>query len=200
MPNCNRLPTRSLIYHTPSTHNPKNSMTKLTHHPLRLFAALACCAAFGACSEDTDNPKYASEPPVFTGFEVKPLDETATEVKAGERFVVTLKQSRKGKLLYAGQYAWEATSNAGDASHRYKQSVIYDQEPQEPTDTMMVSKAGTYKVTFSGKYKTSGQVVNWQKKYGTGYTTDFADGGKVTYTLPSWQYYTVKAEYTFTVR
>ena len=44
-----------------------------------------------------------------------------------------------------------------------------------------------------------GQVVNWQEKYGTGYTTDLADGGKVTYTLPSWQYFTVKAEYTFTV-
>ena len=80
---------------------------------------MACGAALCACSEDTDNPKYASEPPVFSGFEVKPLDENATEVKAGERFVVTLKQSRAGKLLYLGQYGWEATSNAGDASHRY---------------------------------------------------------------------------------
>lgn len=198
MPNYNRLPLLTLSFVT-LIYKPKNSMTQLTHHSLRLFAALACGAALCACSEDTDNPKYASEPPVFSGFEVKPLDENATEVKAGERFVVTLKQSRAGKLLYLGQYGWEATSNAGDASHRYTQSVIYDHKPQEPTDTMIVTQPGTYKVTFSGKYKTSGQVVNWQEKYGTGYTTDLADGGKVTYTLPSWQYFTVKAEYTFMV-
>ena len=55
---------------------------------LAVFCALAILVGLAACSEDPDNPKYTSRPPVFSGVEVNSLDGDST-LRAGKELVVT---------------------------------------------------------------------------------------------------------------
>ena len=53
---------------------------------------LTCCASaalFVSCSEDSDNEKYASKAPVFSGMQIYDAQgNKVSKVKAGEKFVV----------------------------------------------------------------------------------------------------------------
>ncbi|MCI7050373.1 MAG: hypothetical protein MR971_02280, partial [Bacteroidales bacterium] len=60
--------------------------------------------------------------------------------------MVTARQKSLGKLLNNTTYTW--SDSEGQLSHKYTQKVIYDQETQHPTDTVVAPSAGAYKLTM----------------------------------------------------
>lgn len=162
------------------------------------FLLAAAALSLTSCSDDSDNEKYRSEPPTLSDISVKPLSGNGTQIRVGERFVATAEQSKKGRLLNSTSYSWSCSSD--NLSHLYLRSVIYDNENQNPTDTLVATAAGTYTLTFTGTYNASGNTQIWAQKYGSTFTEDFASGdGKVTYTTGGLLRFTVTATKTFKV-
>jgi len=153
-----------------------------------LFALALLIAS--SCSEHYDDAKYASLPPSFSDMTFTNLDDTT--IKAGDKIVATAVQSSIGRLLNGTNYTWTATPDEG-VTHKYKSFVIYDNETANPTDTIVFPTAGTYTVTLTSKYKSSG---NNQAVDGTSTFTD----GKVTYTTGGLLYYSVVVEKTVVVK
>lgn len=137
-----------------------------------------------SCSEDSDNPKYTSLPPQFSHVETNNLDGDST-LRVGERIIFTAVQSKKGKLLYKATYNWG--NKKGDATHSFTENVIYDNNPANPTDTVVFAHPGTYTITLNAKYHISGNYDNIN-------STEMWEDGRVTYSTPSWQYYMVDIE------
>lgn len=143
------------------------------------------------CAEDDE--KYRSEPPMIADMVITSLKDGSNEVHVGDRFIVTLQQKKKGLRLNATQYTWNA-SPSDDISHRYNRSVIYDQERQDPVDTLIATQSGNYRISFIGKYNASGNTNVWSHKHGATFTESFGDGnGQVTYTTGGILYFTVQA-------
>lgn len=146
------------------------------------------------CSEDSGNEKYRSEPPMFSDMTVKSLSTGESEVHVGDMFVVTAEQKKLGRLLNSTTYTW-SISPSENISQKYQQSAIYDQERQNPTDTLIASQAGEYTVTFQARYNASGNTSVWSSRYGYSFSENFADGnGKATYTTGGLLYFAVTAE------
>lgn len=144
-----------------------------------------------SCSEETDNPKYRSEPPMLSDITVTSLDGNS-EIHAGQRFLATAVQSKLGRLLNTTSYTW--TGNSDNVSHAYEKSVIYDNDTHNPTDTLVASAAGTYTITFTGKYNASGNTQIWAQQKGSSFSEEFESGdGKVTYFTGGLLYFTVTA-------
>lgn len=154
-----------------------------------------CALAFGglsiSCSDNADDPKYRSLPPMFSDMELKTLNGGDTTLRAGEEIIATALQSKKGRLLNGTDYNWTATP-AG-TTHRFRKSVIYDKESFNPTDTLIFETPGVYQLTFKGKYRTSGQSQ---------VVSDIVDikHGKITYQTPTFQYYNVIIEKRIVVK
>lgn len=117
-----------------------------------VFSAIVATSMFG-CSSDEE--KYASHPPVFEDVEFHCLSDGSHELKAGEPFVATVIQKQKGKLLNNTKYRWEFEKEE-NVSHKYKTSVIYDKQSENPTDTITITTPGRYELVFSAEYNLSG--------------------------------------------
>lgn len=148
----------------------------MTLHTLskHILAAGTLCLGFAAlasCSNDDD--KYTSLPPTLSDITVVDLETGSTTLRAGRLLLATAKQHTRGHLLYKATYSWTPDGD-GNFSHRYVKGVVYDQEPADPVDTLIVSKAGTYTLQFKATYAISGK--------GNGYydSGKFEGGGSYT--------------------
>lgn len=157
----------------------------------RLTIAFTALILFVAgCSDNADDPKYRSLPPEISDLTLAPLD-GSTELRANTPIVATVQQKKLGRLLHGATYSWKTSPI--DIDHKYVKGVIYDQEPQNPTDTITFANKGTYTLTFTGRYKRS----NYSGQHN--YSVDISDG-KVTYSTPSLMYYDVKVEKTVRIK
>ena len=149
---------------------------------LLLVTCLLSWNIFTACSEDENNPKYTSLPPEIVDVEVQPLNNPDGQVKAGEPFVVRAIQQKKGRLLYKATYEWKAAPTEDGVTHKYTKQVVYDNQPTDPTDTLVINYPGMYTIKLNATYYISGsyQIINKTNEW---------QGGKATYsTASSWQY------------
>lgn len=143
-------------------------------------------ALLAACSEDWDSPEYQSRSPMFSAMTLKNLEGEDDGVwRAGVPIVATAVQSRTGSLLYKAVYEWTCSSE--DVTHKYRSTVVYDNENDNPTDTLTFAQPGSYRLTFRGRYHISG---NAEMLNGSEAIPD----GTVTYSTPSWMYYDVTVE------
>ena len=157
----------------------------------RLTIAFTALILFVAgCSDNADDPKYRSLPPEISDLTLAPLD-GSTELRANTPIVATVQQSKLGTLINKTTYSWKTSPI--DIDHKYVKGVIYEQEPQNPTDTITFANKGTYTLTFTGRYHTSG---GYEQR---NYSVEIPDG-KVTYSTPSLMYYDVKVEKTVRIK
>lgn len=151
---------------------------------------LLLTSALASCSEHWDDEKYRSLPPEFSDMQFQMLD-GSSELTSGSPMVATAVQQSTGRLLYKATYSWTCSPDA--TSQAYKEGVIYDQENYNPTDTLTLPSPGTYKLTFKGRYYTSGNYEN------RNYSVEIPDG-TATYTTPTFMYYEVEVTKNVTVK
>ncbi len=172
----------------------------MRHTTHTLFAAV-CAAAlvFAAASCGDDDEKYRSEPPKIARITVSPHD-GHTSIRAGERFVATAVQSKTGVNLYKATYVWTAVSSGtGTASSKQnKGEVVYDNDSGDCTDTLVVTEAGKYTLTFSADYRPSGSTENWISKNGSSFSESLDGGGTASYSAGV-TLFRVKAVYSVNV-
>lgn len=133
-----------------------------------------------ACTNDSNDSKYRSEPPQFSEVTLQSLTTGTSTIKAGEKFVVTANQKNKGRLLNKTTYAWSISpSNEGD-SQKYDNVVIYDNNSVNPTDTVVINTPGQYTITFTGTYNASGNTTVWSNSKGSSFS-EYWNDGHVTY-------------------
>lgn len=163
-----------------------------TSFPLLLFFVLT----LASCGDDD----YASEPPLLDDITVKSLSTGSDEIHAGEKLVATAVQRKRGKLLYKAKYQWSISDEDESISHKYKTAVVYDYEPQDPTDTLIINKAGTYTLKFYGHYDNSGSTNEWGDKHGYSFTENFNEKKfSATYTTGGAITFEINATKTITV-
>ncbi len=162
-----------------------------------LLLTFASAATLVSCSEDSNNEKYASKAPIFSGMQIYDAQgNKVTKVNAGEKFVVVAEQSQKGSLLNATTYVWSIAPSVDGLVHKQNlaNDVIYDHQSQNPTDTLTIGVAGTYTLTFKGTYNASGNTSSWGSQYGWTNTQYWQDGtGHVVYGLRGLYGFTVTA-------
>lgn len=156
---------------------------------LLLAGACALTLTLGSCSDKSD--EYLSRPPEFSDLTVTNLN-GSDEIRVGDRVVLTAVQGRYGKWLNRTTYSWD--SDPALAGHSYKPGAIYDQEAQNPTDTVTLAYSGAQKFTFTGKYKISAGV-----DYSYNYTAEPTPGCRVKYSAVGIFDYIVTVEKTIKV-
>ncbi len=157
----------------------------MAKHILPALAAFAAAAAFTSCSQDSDNPKYAQKPPMFSDLSVVEYSTGSTTLHVGEKVVATAVQKSTGRQLNKTTYSWSLSPNEEENTHRYTSQVIYDYEQGNPVDTITFQKSGDYTLTFNAVYNGSGNTTTWAKQYGSDYSERLDDRGitKATYTV-----------------
>lgn len=137
-----------------------------------LLGALAL-ATLSGCSED----EYISRSPRFSDVTFENIDGSST-IYAGDRIVATAVQGTKGKYLNGTTYAW-SVSPSDDVQQKYKTGCIYDNESENPTDTIVFPSSGTYTITLKATYKTSaeGESVSATSTFESGSGTATYSGG-----------------------
>jgi len=169
---------------------------KLKSIPLLFLISLPL--VFTACTDDEE--KYASEPPLFSNITAKVKGTGSEELHVGDSIVITAVQSKAGRLLYQAKYNWSSTPD-GLTHLKPSQTVVYDNEPQDPSETVIATAAGSYTLTFSAKYDNSGNTTYWGNKYGYSFTQSFeTGGGSATYNTGGAFYFTVTATKTIKVQ
>ncbi len=153
----------------------------------KLLIFFAAVTILGSCSQDT----YRSEPPRFSDISVKKLSGTGA-IHVGDRVVISLVETSKGKLLNTTTYSWSFNPSAGVRNQKYMQGTIYDKNTSVPVDTVTVTAAGSISVTFVGKYSVSGNEVI------KGYKLDFPNNGSV-YCTSSPLLYQITATKSFNI-
>lgn len=145
--------------------------------------------------EDNDE-KYHSEPPTIADITFQSLATGSSEIHVGEKFVATLKQRKKGRLLHTARYTWNTTPDG--LTHRYTPSVIYDKENSNPTDTLIATTPGKYEINFTGSYEASGNNTTvWSNKYGKDFTAMLNDGeGTARYITDGMFHFTLRVQKT----
>ncbi len=146
-----------------------------------LIAACSVVLAFSAvwgCSDHNDDEKYRSQPPEISDMTVTGLDGSST-LRTGDKLLATVVQSTKGRLLYRATYEWSSSPSDGVSLSPNKKGVVYDNENDNPTDTIVFSTPGTYTITFSGTYNISGGYEHHNK------TVDI-ENGTIVYSTPNW--------------
>ncbi len=136
-----------------------NTYIPLQRHKMNklfLLALPTLCLWLASCSNDDD--KYRSTPPTLSEITIHSLEDNASStLYVGDRFVATAVQSSKGHLLYKATYKWTISPTDGvDYSQRAKSTVIYDNEPSDPTDTIVINTPGEYNITLNATYGASG--------------------------------------------
>lgn len=112
---------------------------------IRAIGAVALVGMLSGCEDDEE--KYRSEPPLVADMVVTSLKDGSSNIHVGDKFTVTLVQKKKGRLLNASKYSWSSTPS-GLAHKNALQSVIYDQESQNPVDTLTADAVGDYRINF----------------------------------------------------
>ena len=160
---------------------------------LLLVTCLLSWNIFTACSEDENNPKYTSLPPEIKDVEVQPLNNPDGQVKAGEPFVVRAIQQKKGRLLYKAVYKWQTAPTEDGVAHKYTQQVVYDTQPADPTDTLVIDHPGMYTIKMNATYYMSGsyQIINKTNEW---------QGGQATYSTASSLQYKIDLEHKVQVK
>ena len=146
-----------------------------------------------SCDDNADDPKYRSLPPEFEDMTFQMLESKDTVIKAGEKVLATCVQSKPGRLLNLTRYNW--TADRKEVTHRFKKELQagYDNENQNPTDTLTFPAPGIYNLTFNARYFTSGNYQIVSKIVSI-------DHGKITYKTPSFQFYDVQIEKKIVVK
>lgn len=163
---------------------------KLPH----FFCISLAAVALAACSSHADDEEYRSEPPKFADITVRSLADGGSTVRVGEQFVATAVQSKTGRLLNGSDYVWTITP-ADSVTHRFKKYAIYDNEPQNPTDTILVKAPGQYEINFTGTYRASGNTTFWTGNY----NEKLDNGTRVSYSLNGLLSFDVVVRKTITV-
>lgn len=127
---------------------------------------------------------YISTCPVIHDMTFKSVVTETDRIVAGEKFVATVEQARKGHLLYRADYAWSDGRDEGIHKPTFT-TLVYDSEPINPTDTIIFTNPGVHQVKLVAKYRISGNADPSVVR------TDEIPGGIVQYQLPSWMYYLV---------
>lgn len=153
----------------------------------KFLMSFVTVAVLGSCSQDT----YRSEPPRFSDISVKKLSGTGA-IHVGDRVVISLVETSKGKLLNNATYSWSFNPSAGVRNQKYMQGTVYDKNTSVPTDTVTVTTAGSIAVIFVGKYSVSGNEVIKE------YKLDFPSNGSV-YCTSSPLLYQITATKSFNV-
>lgn len=148
-------------------------MNNMMKRILFFVFVLAGTLWMASCSENSDDPKYRSKMPEFSDLSIAAKD--GGTLKAGSDVVATAIQSSKGRLLGTTTYEWSIEPLNDEANHRYRKSVIYDVQSENPVDTLCFPSAGTYEVKLVGKYGLSGQYDTYNS------TVSLENGTKVTY-------------------
>lgn len=151
-----------------------------------VIAAIASIVMLSSCSEDSNNSKYASIPPTFSDMIMQSAasGQTLTKVKAGQTFVAIMQQKSVGRLLNKTTYSWSITPAVTGLVHKQNLSsdVVYDQQTQNPTDTLILDQPGTYTLTFTASYNASGNTTNWSSQYGASFSEYTSDNlGRIQY-------------------
>lgn len=125
-------------------------LLKLSFLLTLLLVTLAAC-------KDDDYTAYA---PLYSGMEVRSLTTGSDQIHVGERFVAEVTQSQTGSMIYRAKYNWTITDESEDYVSHYRngnpKEVVYDNDPSNPLDTIRISKAGTYTISFSANFWGSG--------------------------------------------
>ncbi len=102
--------------------------------------------------------------------------------------------------LYKATYVWTAVSSGtGTASSKQnKGEVVYDNDSGDCTDTLVVTEAGKYTLTFSADYRPSGSTENWISKNGSSFSESLDGGGTASYSAGV-TLFRVKAVYSVNV-
>jgi len=140
----------------------------------KIYLLLFALTFLAACGDDD----YDSYPPTFSAMTFANLSGAADDFRVGDRIVATAVQKKKGTLLYGSSYAWEIEPAEGVSHQRSYGGGVYDNAPQNPTDTIVFSAAGSYKVTLNAEYKPSGG-----KGLTGSYTEALDSGGSATYSV-----------------
>ena len=159
----------------------------------KILMFLCCALALGIFATSCEEDDYTSQPPTFSDMTFTMVEDGSTDLRAGERVLATCVQSKKGHLLNLTKYNWSADTEKVTHSYKKELKAGYDNESQNPTDTLVFENPGTYKVTFSARYTTSGD-------YNVVSRVDKIDQGKITYKTPSFQFYDVIIEKRVTVK
>ena len=165
----------------------------MKNRTLTALAALAAATAFTSCSQDSDNPKYAQKPPMFSDLSVEEYGTGSATIHVGQKAVATAVQKSTGRQLNKTTYSWTLSPNEETNTHRYTSQVIYDYENQNPVDTITFQKSGDYTLTFQATYNGSGNTTTWANQYGNEYSERLDDRGLTKAT------YTVRPNFGFTV-
>lgn len=161
-----------------------------------MFAVAAVAAMTTSCKEHTNDLEYGSMAPRIADLTIQSLNPEHSQVRVGDRFVVTAVQQKKGRLLNRTTYKW---SNSSSFEQKYTNYTAYDAGNFNPTDTLIATSAGDCKVTFQGEYKTSGSNINsWLHTYGAISSEKLPGNGLVSYSA-SMSIFKIKAEKTFTI-
>ena len=124
---------------------------------LSLFVALVAALALSSCEKE-DTTSYM---PTWKGFTVAP-----NPVTPGDSVTVTACQDQIGHLIYKAIYNWEVTYHLRDmigadsvVTKTFSKTVIYDNEPLDPSIRFLVPEEVTrdVRVSFQGRYMYSGQ-------------------------------------------
>lgn len=149
-----------------------------------LFAVVATLFVLVGCESHENDSKYRSYYPIIEDMVFESLVTGTNRVVAGEPFVATVKQAQLGHLLYGAEYVWSDGREEGTHSP-FPKSVVYDANPINPTDTIVMPNSGRQQIKMVATYKISGGY-----DASAAAIVDIPDG-RVQYDVPSWQYYKV---------
>lgn len=135
--------------------------------------------AIVACSSDDE--KFKSVSPRFSKITLTNLNTSEGSLQAGQPFVATAVQSSKGRLLNSTQYKWHI-EDTDNVSHKYTSGIIYDHQPENPSDTILISHPGRYELVFTADYNISGVAT------GANLTESLTNGGTATYQVSTLKY------------
>ena len=115
---------------------------------LLLLICIISATCFYSCSNDDDDVK--SKLPTFSDM----VFSTDT-MHVGQTIQAIAVQSSKGKLLDRTTYTWSLSD-----STYYSNTVIYDNNNENPSSYFIPKEAGKYTLKLVAKYNVSGQASN----------------------------------------
>ena len=134
--------------------------------------------ALGLVSCERDDDKYISTCPIFQDVTFTSVVSGTEKILTGEPFVATAKQAKYGHLLYKAKYVWSDGREVGVHSPAFT-TVVYDNNPNNPVDTIVFYSPGVHQVKLVADYDISGYYDPSVVK-----TTEIA-GGRIQYELLS---------------
>jgi hypothetical protein len=149
-----------------------------------IFALFSFVILLSACEGHENDSKYRSMYPLIEDMVFTSTVTGTNTIVAGEPFVATVKQSQIGRLLYKATYDWSDANQVG--THRpFPKTVVYDDAPINPTDTIVLPHAGRQQIKLEATYHISGGYDASAVKI------EQIPDGEVKYQVPSWQYYKI---------